>query len=217
MSAPTLFYEQFELGPMQNFVYLLGEASGRDCLVVDPAWDDQVIRARVEAAGRRVAGVLLTHSHPDHLNKVPELLEWADVPVYMMRQEATWSGYRCENLKLLEPGETISLEGLEVTAVHTPGHTPGSTCFAVGGHVLTGDTLFIDGCGRCDLSGGDPEVMYESLGKLLTALPPQTRVLPGHSYGPAATDLLEGQAKTNPYLIQPDLHSFVAYRMRPRR
>ena len=100
--------------------------------------------------------------------------------------------------------------------IHTPGHTPGSQCIECAGHLLTGDTLFIDGCGRCDLPGGDPNTMFHSLFDTLAALPASTIVLPGHDYAPTPEASLGEQRKSNPYLQFHSQANFSRYRMRPR-
>src|SRR5262249_3688978 len=104
-----------------------------------------------------------------------------------------------------------------VTFVHTPGHTPGSQCFLVEDALVAGDTLFIGGCGRCDLPGGDPEQMYRTLHHTLAAMPDGTRLSPGHNYAERPVSTLGDERRGNPYLLHHDLASFVAYRMRSRR
>ena len=97
--------------------------------------------------------------------------------------------------------------------LHTPGHTPGCQCFLAQGQLISGDTLFIDGVGRCDLPGGDPKVMYASLSNILMKLPDETIVYPGHNYGPTPTDTIGRQKQTNPYLQCSNLNEFLVERM----
>ena len=101
----------------------------------------------------------------------------------------------------------------EIEILHTPGHTPGSACYRVGDQVLTGDTLFVFGCGRCDLRGGDPEQMYQSLRRLGERLPGGTLVRPGHNYGITPTSTMAEQLAGNPFLHFDDGPAFVEYRM----
>ena len=84
-----------------------------------------------------------------------------------------------------------------VRLIHTPGHTPGSQCFLVGNRLVAGDTLFLQGCGRTDLPGGDPAEMYRSLHQRLAKLPDDTLLFPGHRYSPADSALLGDTRKTN--------------------
>jgi glyoxylase-like metal-dependent hydrolase (beta-lactamase superfamily II) len=105
---------------------------------------------------------------------------------------------------------------LRLKALHTPGHTPGSQCLYFHDSLVSGDTLFIEACGRCDLRGGDPEAMYRSLSQVLMKLPDQTQLFPGHDYSDLPSSSLAEAKKRNPYLQFPDLRSFIGYRMRPR-
>ena len=91
--------------------------------------------------------------------------------------------------------------GIEITMVHTPGHTPGSQCFLVDGRLVAGDTLFLDGCGRTDLPGSDVEQMYDSL-QTLAALPGDTILYPGHRYSPAPSAQMADVRQSN-YVFRP--------------
>ena len=183
---------------MANCVYLIGDETSRLALVVDPAWEVPAILAAVEAAGYRLAAALLTHNHFDHVNGVEELLRAADIPVYVHREDAS-AVPAGRSLKPVADGDSMSLGGLEVGFLHTPGHTAGSQCLKVEGRLLTGDTLFIDGCGRVDLPTSDPERMGQSLRKL-AALPPETEIWPGHGYSGKESATLKSQLLSNPYL-----------------
>ena len=113
---------------MQNFVYLVGTEGQREVCVVDPAWDVDAIEAACAAQEKSLAGILLTHSHKDHINGVTELLRRHDLPVYAQRAEIDFSadlqGFG-DALRRLGPGDPVPLGGVEARAVHTPGHTPG--------------------------------------------------------------------------------------------
>ena len=112
------------------------------------------------------------------------------------------------------PGDVLRVgEHLEITMLHTPGHTPGSTTYRIRDAIVTGDTLFIQGCGRCDFVGGDPEVMYRTLKTLTEGLPSETRMYPGHNYGPVTVSTLDEELKENPYLQHATLDDFVSHRM----
>ncbi|MGO9831127.1 MAG: MBL fold metallo-hydrolase [Myxococcaceae bacterium] len=205
---------------MQNFVYLVGTEGGPDVVVVDPAWDVGAIESAVAAQRKSLAGILLTHSHKDHINGVAELLRLHDVPVYAQRAEVDFSeDLRAfgDALRRLGPGDPVPLGGVAAQVVHTPGHTPGSQCLLAGDALLAGDTLFVNGCGRCDLQGGDPGQMYHSLTDVLGKLPGTTRLFPGHDYGDVRVSSLEREAAQNPYFQFTDAATFVKFRMRPRR
>ena len=144
MEAEGLFVHQFRLGPWDNFIYFIGDRSTRTCAVVDPAWDVGTIVREAERLDVTITHVLCTHSHFDHVNRVDALLATHDVPVHMLDAEVEFSGFRCENLVRSSPGDTLLVgKHAEVTFMHTPGHTPGSTCYRVREGVVAGDTLFV--------------------------------------------------------------------------
>ena len=221
MTEPQLYLRQLELGPMDNFVYLVGAQGHDEAWVIDPAWDLDAIEAAALEDGRRISGAFISHCHHDHINGLPELLRRHDVPVFAQKTEAQFSSqlrqYAGDALRLLEPGDPLALGPLKAKALHTPGHTPGSQCLWAGGAVASGDTVFVNGCGRCDLNGGNPEDLYRTIQNVLLALPEETRLLPGHDYGDVPISTLGREREKNPYFQFPSVEDFVAYRMRPRR
>jgi glyoxylase-like metal-dependent hydrolase (beta-lactamase superfamily II) len=216
----TVYVRQMPLGPKKNFVYLVGAPNGQDAFVIDPAWDVAAITRQLEEDGRRLCAIVLTHHHDDHVNGVPALLQLRDVPVHVQQAEfafapeafAPFSGA----VKTVAPGESLKLAGLEVGCLHTPGHTPGSQCLLCGGALFTGDTLFVNACGRCDFEGGDPEAMYGSLFNTLGALEGATTVYTGHHYGDVQVSSLARERERNPYFQLKDRAAFVKHRMTPR-
>lgn len=214
MSNEGFFVHQVPLGPWDNFIYLLGCKKTRTCAVVDPAWHAQTILQEAEKLDVKITHVLCTHSHFDHVDQAQAMVDATDAPVHMLDREIDWADFKCENLVRHAPGDTLTIgEHLDVTFVHTPGHTPGSTSYKVEGALVTGDTLFVDGCGRCDFVGGNPEVMYGTLRTLLSALPKDTVLYPGHDYGGAPSTTVGAQLDSNPFLAKPTLLDFVAHRM----
>lgn len=214
----AIYVKQLQLGPMDNFVYLLGAPDSRECVVVDPAWDVDAILAAAEQDGRKLVGAFVSHGHGDHMNGVQPLLEKVQLPVYAQKDEVAFfdSLKRLgDAVKPVGPGEVVEAAGLRFRCVHTPGHTPGSQCLRVDDALVTGDTLFMGACGRCDLPGGDPEKMFESLSRL-RALDAKTVVYPGHDYGDTPSNTLGAEVAVNPYLRAASRDAFVAYRMRPR-
>ena len=212
MKAPLI--HQFELGPWDNFLYFVGDAETREVAVVDPAWDADTIFREAEKLDVKITQILCTHSHFDHVDQVENLLKKVDVPVHMLKAEIDFAGFKSENLVANAPGDILTVgKNCEVIMVHTPGHTPGSVCYSLGDSLITGDTLFVDGCGRCDFVGGDPEVMYETLKKLAEKLPQNTKVFPGHNYGPAPSAKISSQRETNPYFQHDSVTGFLSHRM----
>jgi glyoxylase-like metal-dependent hydrolase (beta-lactamase superfamily II) len=214
MSEVGQFIHQFRLGPWDNFIYLIGDKATRTCAVVDPAWHAPTIFAEAERLDVRITHILCTHTHFDHVDQVDALLEKLDVPVHLLAAEADFSGFRCENLERHAPGDVLAVgDHTEITMMHTPGHTPGSASYRLRDGVVTGDTMFVDGCGRCDFVGGDPKVMFATLHDLVDRLPGDTVMYPGHDYGDTATARLDAQLNSNPWLKLPTVLDFVSHRM----
>lgn len=213
MQNSPLVIEQMELGPMANYIYLIGNSNTKEVVVVDPAWDVNAIRKHAETKGYSITAALITHGHPDHTNGINELLSTHDIPIYVSEHEAYFYKPVGENIRGVDNNFSLELDDVKINFMHTPGHTPGSQCFHVHGNLVAGDTLFLDGCGRCDLPGGDAEIMYDTLYHKLMKLPNETVIYPGHNYHHLHCDSLEQQKKTNPYMTCSSLEQFLRERM----
>jgi hydroxyacylglutathione hydrolase len=187
---------QFAAKQMQNFVYLVGDRETKQCMAIDPAWDVRGILDVAREDGMTLVGALATHYHPDHvggrifgigIEGLPELLELSPCKIHVHKAEAagvaTVTGISKTDLEAHDSGDKIRIGGIEVELLHTPGHTPGSSCFRVKDALLAGDTLFLQGCGRVDLPGGDPEEMRRTLTERLSTIPDHVELYPGHAYG----------------------------------
>ena len=188
---------------MVNFVYAIGDRTTGECLLVDPAYAVDELVELVGTDGLTVVGVLATHYHADHIGGsmmgyriqgVRELLERATVKIHVQAAEAGYVKKVTElsdgDLAVHDPGDVVTVGDVRIELLHTPGHTPGSQCFLVDGRLVSGDTLFLDGCGRTDLPGSDPDAMYESLQRL-ARLPDATIIYPGHRYSLPASGTIE--------------------------
>ncbi len=204
--------DALELGPMENFIYLITDNHTRRAAVVDPAWDVPAILQLAEQKGVTITDILLTHSHHDHINGIEQVLDRFDAQLHLLKPEAEFWGRHLDLPTLHHGGDIIQLGNTEIEVLHTPGHTPGSACYHLNDQLITGDTMFVWGCGRCDLAGGDPEMMYDTLRKL-TALPDSTLTLPGHNYSDHCTATMEEQRQGNPFLHFHNREKFVDYRM----
>jgi hydroxyacylglutathione hydrolase len=214
MAQEGFFVHQFELGPWDNFVYLIGDKATRECAVVDPAWHAPAILAEAEKLDVKITHMLCTHSHFDHVNRVDEILNATDAQVHMLGAEVDHGDFKCENLVRHAPGDVLTVgKHAEITFVHTPGHTPGSTCYKLRDSLVTGDTLFVEGCGRCDFVGGDPETMHQTIHELVRSMPGETALYPGHNYGSMVSSTLDHELAKNPYLQLATVDDFVAHRM----
>ncbi len=224
-----LYFQQLAVGDMQNFAYLIGSVSTRECLLVDPAWAVDALVDRAEADGMRVTGALVTHYHQDHvggrifgmeIEGLARLMARAPSPVHVNAHEADGvrkvTGLSERDLVRHDGGDALSLGGVTVRLLHTPGHTPGSQCFYVeeagaAGKLVSGDTLFLGSCGRVDLPGSDPAQMYDSLHNKLKKLPDDTILYPGHHYSSAPHGEMGEQKRRNPYLRVATLDDFLMF------
>ena len=197
---------------MENFVYLIGDRQKGECVMIDPAWEvDRVLKIAAED-GMKVTGGLVTHAHYDHVNGVEELLTKTSGKVYINKEDAPFLKGLSSELEKVDSGRKLSVGDIEITFLHTPGHTPGSQCFLVQNRLVSGDTLFINACGRCDLPGGDAQQMYESL-KQIAKLGNDVVLFPGHNYAEKTSSTLGEEVKNNPYYQCGSLKQFLALRL----
>jgi hydroxyacylglutathione hydrolase len=198
---------------MANFVYLIGDDEKRTCMVVDPAWDIPGIVDFIDREGLTLIGALVTHYHPDHVGGdifghhiagLAELMSLRPVTVHVNKAEKDGvkkvTGLSENDIEAHEAGDEIAIGSLTVKLLHTPGHTPGSQCFLTSSALVSGDTLFIGGCGRVDLPGGNPEDMYRSLTQVLSKLPSETVLFPGHNYASRPVSTIGDEKRQNQYM-----------------
>jgi hydroxyacylglutathione hydrolase len=223
MDSGKMLLKQASIGPMMNFVYLIGCAESREAAVVDPAWDVQAILKMAQQSNLNIRHILVTHGHPDHINGLEPLLEATNAMVYIHTEEVGYmlevarrfgmstdfTSRRSGNIRTVSDGERISVGSLTVQCLHTPGHSPGSQCFLVENCLFSGDTLFVDACGRIDMPGGDPQKMWWSPNHTLHALDDNTTIYPGHDYGGSPTSTIGEQKQSNPYMQYDSVQQFI--------
>ena len=200
---------------MVNFVYLIGDRETKEAIIVDPAYDPAGILDILDADDMTCVGMLGTHYHADHVggsmmglqvSGAAELLEQRSVPLHVQADEAEYvkkvTGLTDDDLTQHKGASTIDVGAISIELLHTPGHTPGSQCFLVENRLVAGDTLFLEGCGRTDLPGGDPAQLYHSLTSVLSKVPDDAVLFPGHQYSPAPSATM-GQTRTDNFVFAP--------------
>ncbi len=209
----TLSVKTFDVGPMLNIIYLIWDKKTNEATLVDPAWDLKDVFDFIKKNKLNLKSILLTHSHHDHVNAIDLLLEKYDLPIYINKKEADFWNKKYDNLISMHSEDKVYLGKSQISSIHTPGHTPGSSCYLFDNHLIAGDTLFVFGCGRCDLHGGNPEEMYNSLKKLKENLNKKTIIMPGHNYSIKRQSTLHEEINGNPFFNFNNLSAFIQYRM----
>jgi len=210
-----LYLERLEVGVMQNWAYLVGSRAKRQCLVVDPAWNIDAILRKAAQDGMEVVGALVSHWHPDHvggdlfghdIEGLATLLTKKSVPIHVNRLEleevAKVTGVSTKDLVGHDGGDRVEVGDVAISLLHTPGHTPGSQCFLCAGHLLSGDTLFIRGCGRTDFQQGDARALYRAVREQIFSLPDRCLVYPGHDYRGLTVTSVGEEKLYNPRLAE---------------
>jgi len=197
--------EKLEVGPLGANCYIVADKATGNAFMIDPGGDPDSIKDALKKAGLNLKFIVNTHGHGDHILGNG----YFDVPLYIHRLDRDFLTDPSKNLsgffglfmktskadRLLEDGEKILMDGLELEIIHTPGHTPGGISIRMNGVVFTGDTLFAGGVGRTDLPGGDEEMLFRSIKNKLFALDDDIIVYPGHG----GESTIGREKKTNPF------------------
>ena len=199
MDNKDLYFKQVSVGYMGNFLYLIGDRRAKECAMVDPAWDVDAVLKDVEKDGMKVVAGILTHTHFDHANGVEALVKKTGCKIYVHENEAKYVTDVKSHLVETKEGSKLKIGDIEMVFLHTPGHTEGAQCILVGDKLVTGDTLFVGACGRCDLPGGNEKKMKQSL-KRLADLDGSLMVYPGHAYGDEDSSTIGNERRTNPFM-----------------
>jgi len=203
-----MYLDVFDRNPYGTNCWLLSAEGSDEAVVVDPGFEPAAVHALLDAAGKRPVAVLLTHAHFDHAGEAGAFAR--DLPVYVHPDDAPafanysqWGGGTATaldpvaDLRTFVDGDVLRLAGVELEVLHTPGHTPGSSCFRIEDEVVffSGDLVFAGTIGRSDFANSDPAAMRRSLIRFLT-LADTTRVLPGHG----AETTVGTERASNPFL-----------------
>ncbi|MFW6011184.1 MAG: MBL fold metallo-hydrolase [Desulfosalsimonas sp.] len=204
---------QIHIPRMDNFSYIISDSATKTCAVIDPAFDPQKIMQEAKSAGYSITHIINTHAHMDHTSGNSEIIGATDAKLCIHKNDAPQlkklfskavsriMGGRGspEPDCILSDGDSIKIGETELKVIHTPGHSPGSVCIYVPGHVFTGDTLFVEAVGRTDLPGGSFDQLMDSIKSRLYCLPDETIVWPGHDYGPAPSSTIGEEKQNNPF------------------
>lgn len=183
------------LGMVSTNCYFVCNEDSKEVLIIDPADQDLTIERYVEEHGYVPKAILLTHGHFDHILAADKVAKHYGIKIYAYQDELDLMSEPDLNLSTsfmgpfvveadvaLQDGQKITLAGLDITVIHTPGHTKGSCCyyFAGEGILISGDTLFFESVGRSDFPTGSTGVLLQSIKEKLFVLPDDTKVYPGH-------------------------------------
>src|ERR671935_712832 len=202
----------FTVGMVQENCFLFRRDGADRALIVDPGEEADKLLGAIDALGVELDGILLTHTHFDHIGAVapvaratgaevwvPELERpvLADINSYVPWPEfGPFESYEAEHT--LSGGEKLELAGFEIDVLSTPGHSPGHVTYSIPAEqaIFSGDVLFQGSVGRTDLPGGDWDTLLGSIRRLVDSLPPETTVYPGHM----GVTSLGAERATNPFL-----------------
>jgi len=216
--VPDLEIVQMEVGLLQNFCEVIGCPTTGRAALVDPAFEVDRLLGVASGRGWTVDTILLTHTHADHVAGLDEATAATGAVVRCHPFELDRAREQADRVEPLSDGEQIALGEHSIEALFTPGHTPGCVCFYLPrpGAVVTGDVLFVGSCGSVSGGNSDARAMYASLQHVLGGLPEETRLYPGHDYGPTPTSTLFWERMNNPALTAASYEEFCRYkRVRP--
>ena len=199
-----MIFHQIPVGPMQNFVYIVGDEHTKEAAVVDAGWDVDKIIELANKEKLKINKIILTHYHYDHVQKVNELFDKTKAIVYFHEDEFNNLKKLLDNKKMnvvkLKDNSEINIGNIKIKIIHTPGHTQGAICLLINDKLITGDTLFVGAVGRTDLQGGNAIKLFESLQKL-KKLNDKIEIWPGHDYGETPYSTIGNEKKSNPYFM----------------
>ena len=198
---------QLEVGQMANFTYIIADDENKVAAIVDPSWDLDKIYETLDKNKWHVEMIINTHNHFDHVIGNEQVASRTGAPI-VQHERSTLKGKHVS----VSDGETVKLGQIKIKVLHTPGHSKESICLLINGKfVLTGDTLFVEDCGRVDLAGGDVNEMYDSLYNKVSLLDETLIVYPGHNYGTSTWSTIAKVKKSNRALLSRSRQEFIEY------
>ncbi len=196
-----------------NFSYFIEDSDSKTIAIVDPS-NVKLLESEISKNFFSPKMILLTHSHFDHTEGVAELVKKLAIPVYMHENARGRVNILDEMAVYIKGGEKIKLEDIFIDVIDTPGHIDDAVCFYLKEDkaLLTGDTVFVEGCGRADLEFSNVEDLFKSLQEI-KKLPDDTKIFPGHDYGKKPWSTIKDEKKNNPYFKVKTLDDFIKLRL----
>ncbi|MEJ2609414.1 MAG: MBL fold metallo-hydrolase [Candidatus Thiodiazotropha sp.] len=201
-------------GTQINYCYLVINLSTRSCVAIDPAWERHTIEENLLHYQVNLSGILITHHHRDHIDLASTLAKSHNCKIYLSSTEYRYYNMKLEPSVLLKDRVAVTLGGMTILPIVTPGHTAGSTCYLINNALFTGDTLFNEGTGVCFTEGGDPIQMFHSVQTLKQLISDSAIIYPGHRYKLDLGMQFSKVKRYNIYLQFKDIDQFVKFRMR---
>jgi hydroxyacylglutathione hydrolase len=199
----------------KNYTYLIQNLNKHTAILIDPSWQAEKYEQLIAKENLKLAAIFVTHHHIDHSNLAGQLATEYKCPVYMLAEEVDYYAFNCAHLSPIAADvKHIDAGGINVKIIRTPGHTYGGACFMIDDNLFSGDTLFMEGCGMCNIDGGDPRKMFASLQMLKQIIPDTTKIYPGHQYHHKIGKSFKDVKNINTYLGFKTEEEFVKYRMR---
>jgi len=202
--------------PTKNYIYIVFDTRYQEAVVIDPVGDINKIENTLSRLNLKLKGILITHTHFDHIGLVAPIVDQYQCKVWVSSEEYKSLHLSLDKIVIIDEEASFNVAKMAVKPLLTPGHTNGSICYLIGDNLITGDTLFIEGCGTCFGENSDPALMFSSLKKLKNIISPTTSIFPGHSYGQSPGKPFKFLLANNIYLQFTDIQEelFISFRMR---